>query len=449
MVKVFGDKIIWTVSILLFLISVLLVYSSGGYESLASHITHLGMGLGLVFIFSRFNYKYFTNLSSILLIISVCMLLWLIINPGSYRGDVLASRWIKLGFISFQPSELAKYSLILFVCRNLFIHKESLSSFISFALYIILPTIIICGLIIPSNLSTVILIVILLFFIVFISGYPLVLFFKHLILPLLIVCGLFFTILCIPPQSFIDELLPRLTTWKNRIVNLAVSTEAIVVEKDIIFWDNQAKKFLFDRVIEKYNIDEQKIKKWNKKIIKKSEADNIVPSYLTIILKPYNVLALVDRTNYDPDNSFDNNYQTNYALGAIHSGGFLGKGAGKNYYSKLLPESKSDFIFAILIEEYGLLGGGIVLALYLLFYQRILVLSIKSKEAFPRLLLLGLGSVIVFQALLHMAVSVNLIPVTGQTLPLISKGGSSVWVTCLAFGIILNISHQINNQVQS
>ena len=100
-------------------------------------------------------------------------------------------------------------------------------------------------------------------------------------------------------------------------------------------------------------------------------------------------------------------------------------------------------------EEYGLIGGVVVLLLYLLFYQRIIVLSIKSQEDFPRLLLLGLGSIVMFQALLHMGVSVNLIPVTGQTLPLISKGGSSVWVTSLAFGIIINISHQINNQINT
>ena len=111
-----------------------------------------------------------------------------------------------------------------------------------------------------------------------------------------------------------------------------------------------------------------------------------------------------------------------------------------------MPDSKSDFIFSILIEEYGFLGGLFVLILYLIFYQRILILSVRSEEEFPRLLLLGLGSIIVFQALLHMSVSVNLIPVTGQTLPLISKGGSSVWVTSLAFGIVLNISYQINNQ---
>ena len=154
----------------------------------------------------------------------------------------------------------------------------------------------------------------------------------------------------------------------------------------------------------------------------------------------------IDDSQYDSTQNYNNNYQINNALGAINRGGLFGKGAGHSYYKRLLPDSKSDFIFAILIEEYGFLGGVMILMLYLVFYQRILILSIRSEEEFPRLLLLGLGTIILFQALLHMSVSVNLIPVTGQTLPLISKGGSSVWVTSLAFGIILNISHQIKNQ---
>ena len=121
---------------------------------------------------------------------------------------------------------------------------------------------------------------------------------------------------------------------------------------------------------------------------------------------------------------------------------------GDSFYKKILPDSISDFIYAILIEEYGFVGGVVVLLLYLIFYQRIMLLSTKSNDEFPRLLLLGLGTIVLFQALMHISVSVNLIPVTGQTLPLISKGGSSVWVTSLAFGIILNISHQIKNQDQ-
>ena len=124
----------------------------------------------------------------------------------------------------------------------------------------------------------------------------------------------------------------------------------------------------------------------------------------------------------------------------------MGSGAGDSFYKKILPDSISDFIFAILLEEYGLFGGVSILLIYLLFYQRIIILSVKSNNDFPRLILLGLGTVILFQALLHMCVSVNLIPVTGQTLPLVSRGGSSIWVTSLAFGIILNISYQINNQ---
>ena len=170
MIKVFGDQIIWGISILLFITSILLVYSSAGYLSLTNHITHLIMGFGLIYILSRFNYKYFTNLSTILLILSILMLLWVAIAPASYRGDVFAGRWIKLGFFSFQPSELAKYSLILFVCRNLFVYKNILNSFKNFSLYITLPMIVVCGLIIQSNLSTVLLIVGILFFIVFISS---------------------------------------------------------------------------------------------------------------------------------------------------------------------------------------------------------------------------------------------------------------------------------------
>ena len=389
MFKLFGDKIIWSISILLFIGSVLLVYSAGGSESIMNHITHLIIGIGLIFIISRFNYKYFTNLSSILLFISALMLLWLIVNP-SYRDNVIASRWIGFGPFSFQPSELAKYSLILFICRNMFVHKDILRSFKSFFSLIILPTLIISALILPSNLSTVILLLVIIFFIVFFSGFPIMLIFKYLILPSVFALGIFFLLLSLPPINIVDKALPRLPTWKNRIC-----------------------------------------------VKQESNPNNI-----------YNKIPFkwVDCSNYNPDENHSNNYQIRKALAAISRGGFMGMGAGKSYYKRSLPDSKSDFIFAILIEEYGLIGGVGVLILYLLFYQRILILSIRSKEEFPRLLLLGLGTIIVFQALLHMLVSVNLVPVTGQTLPLISKGGSSVWVTSLAFGIILNISHQIKNQ---
>ena len=442
MFKVFGDKIIWWISILLFLISVLLVYSSGGSESIATHIPHLIMGLGLIFIFSRFNYKYFTNLSTILLFFSGLLLLYLVmssvLNPVN-RGGILAARWIKLGFISFQPSELAKYSLILFLCRNLVLYKTSLGSFRSFFIYIILPSVIICLLIFPSNLSTVVLISCIVLFLIFISGYSLALFFKYLIVPLLISLFLFCSLLCLPKIDAVEKVLPRLTTWKNRIINLSISKEFIVIKKAGENGENISQLAL------EFNVSEDKILSWN---YLDSSYNLEKEKTIFIITKPFNVLTWVHRKNYNPDDVGSNNYQIVSALSAIHRGGFIGKGAGDSYYKKLLPEAKSDFIFAILLEEYGLLGGIVVLVFYLVFYQRILILSIKSKDEFSSLLLLGLGTTIVLQALLHMSVSVNLIPVTGQTLPLVSKGGSSVWVTSLAFGIILNISHQINNQQQ-
>ena len=442
MFKVFGDKIIWWISILLFLTSVLLVYSSGGSESIATHIPHLIMGLGLIFIFSRFNYKYFTNLSTILLFFSGLLLLYLVmssvLNPVN-RGGILAARWIKLGFISFQPSELAKYSLILFLCRNLVLYKTSLGSFRSFFLYIILPSVIICLLIFPSNLSTVVLISCIILFLIFISGYSLALFFKYLIVPLLISLFLFSSLLCLPKIDVVEKVLPRLTTWKNRIINLSISKEFIVIKKAGENGENISQLAL------EFNVSEDKILSWN---YLDSSYNLEKDKTIFIITKPFNVLTWVHRKNYNPDDVGSNNYQIVSAMIAIHRGGFIGKGAGDSYYKKLLPEAKSDFIFAILLEEYGLLGGIVVLIFYLVFYQRILILSIKSKDEFSSLLLLGLGTTIVLQALLHMSVSVNLIPVTGQTLPLVSKGGSSVWVTSLAFGIILNISHQINNQQQ-
>ena len=175
------------------------------------------MGIGLIYILSRFNFRYFTNLSTILLGLSVCMLIWLMISPDSYRGDVMAGRWLKLGFFSFQPSELAKYSLILFLCRNLFVYKEKLNSFLPFFLYVLLPAILISLLIIQSNLSTVILIIAILFFIIFISGYPLNLFAKYLVFPSTIIIAFFFLFLCLPPIKIVDTALPRLTTWINRI----------------------------------------------------------------------------------------------------------------------------------------------------------------------------------------------------------------------------------------
>ena len=133
-------------------------------------------------------------------------------------------------------------------------------------------------------------------------------------------------------------------------------------------------------------------------------------------------------------------YQIEKAKIAIATGGIQGVGPGKSMQKNFLPQSSSDFIFAIIIEEYGLIGGFVIMTLYLWLLFRIVIVAQKSDTIFGKLLVLGVGLPIVFQALINMAVAVELFPVTGQTLPLISSGGTSIWMTCLAIGIILSVS---------
>ena len=143
------------------------------------------------------------------------------------------------------------------------------------------------------------------------------------------------------------------------------------------------------------------------------------------------------------------NYQIEKAKIAIATGGVRGLGPGKSVQKNFLPQSSSDFIFAIIIEEYGLIGGLFLLSVYALFLLRIIIISNKAESVFGSLLVIALGVPIVFQALVNIGVSVELFPITGQPLPLISSGGTSIWMTCIAIGIIQSVRNgtgvQINN----
>lgn len=143
--------------------------------------------------------------------------------------------------------------------------------------------------------------------------------------------------------------------------------------------------------------------------------------------------------NFANDEDTEADYQIEKAKIAIATG-ITPLGPGKSVQKNFLPQSSSDFIFAIIIEEYGLFGGVFLLVLYSWLLFRIVIVSQKSDTVFGKLLALGVGLPIVFQALINMAVAVELFPVTGQTLPLISSGGTSIWMTCLAIGIILSVS---------
>ncbi|MEZ7494083.1 FtsW/RodA/SpoVE family cell cycle protein [Leeuwenhoekiella aequorea] len=156
---------------------------------------------------------------------------------------------------------------------------------------------------------------------------------------------------------------------------------------------------------------------------------------------PNRVDTWISRIDSFSDNEdSEGDYQIEKAKIAIATGGLVGMGPGKSIQKNFLPQSSSDFIYAIIVEEFGLVGGLTLLIMYLLLLFRILVIANKAPSVFGKLAVIGVGIPIVFQALINMAVAVELFPVTGQTLPLVSSGGTSIWMTCLAIGIILSVS---------
>ncbi len=143
---------------------------------------------------------------------------------------------------------------------------------------------------------------------------------------------------------------------------------------------------------------------------------------------------------FTSDSADEDVYQIENAKIAIATGGIKGLGPGKSVQKNFLPQSSSDFIFAIIVEEWGLIGGLGILFVYMLLFFRFIVCAHKAPSFYGKLLIIGLGFPIIFQALVNMGVAVELLPVTGQTLPLISAGGTSIWMTCAAIGVIISVT---------
>ncbi|MDO6802532.1 FtsW/RodA/SpoVE family cell cycle protein [Wenyingzhuangia sp. 1_MG-2023] len=157
-------------------------------------------------------------------------------------------------------------------------------------------------------------------------------------------------------------------------------------------------------------------------------------------LMPNRVDTWISRVESFSNDDLKEGYQVENAKIAIATGGLTGKGPGKSVQKNFLPQSSSDFIFAIIVEEYGLVGACLVLLAYLLLTYRLFVAAKKAGTIFAKLLVVGVGFPIMFQAVINMMVATNLGPVTGQTLPLISSGGTSIWMTCLAVGMVLSVT---------
>lgn len=360
-----GDRTIWVVVLFLMLVSLLAVYSSTGTLAYAKqggntsyyvlkHLVMLLMGLGAMVFVHRIPPRYIAGFANVMMVFGVVTLFAALVMGTTTNG---ASRWLNLGFFSFQPSEFAKIALVVFVARHLALHQHEPDARKAF-IPIMIGMGIVCGLIFRENLSTTLLLGGTCMVLMFVGRIPL----KYLFSVTAIGVVAIVVILLLAPHI---SLLPRAKTWRARVER---------------FWS--------------------------------------------------------------PDEKGDSNsnFQSEQAKMAVATGGVMGRGPGKSYYRNFLPMAFSDFIFAIILEEYGLFGGLFVLLCYLILMNRAFNIARRCERPFHVFLVLGLVSLIVFQAIINMGVCVGILPVTGQTLPLVSMGGTSNVFTGMAIGAILSVS---------
>ncbi|MBL4709200.1 MAG: FtsW/RodA/SpoVE family cell cycle protein [Flavobacteriales bacterium] len=359
-----GDRVIWAVVLLLAIFSVLVVYSSivtlaykyqGGNTEyyLFKHSIILFIGFLLMYFAHKVNYRYYSRISQIGLLLAIPLLLFTLLTGASIND---ASRWLVIPIINqtFQTSDLAKLALIMFLARMLSKRQDNIKDFNQAFVPIMIPVLIVCGLILPANFSTAAMLFITCLVLMFIGRINLAYIIS--LVSIGIVCLVIFVAIVLN-----SNMTNRVGTWKARIENFV-------------------------------------------------------------------------------DGGSQVNYQAEQAKIAIATGGVIGKGPGRSTQRNFLPQSYSDFIFATVIEEYGIIGGTFTLLLYLILLYRGILIAKNAPRTFGSLLAIGLSFSLVFQAMINMAVAVNLFPVTGQPLPMVSMGGTSIWFTCLAVGIILSVS---------
>ena len=359
-----GDKTIWGVVFSLFTLSVLVVYSTAGISYLFNHISKIFLGLICMYFIHNLKFKYFARIGLLLFWISIFLLLCVLFFGINING---ASRWLSVGGQQFQPSDIAKLAIIMYLCRQISKYRLKIKKLKGLFLYLLLPASTICLLVLPNNFSTSALIFSNVMLLLFLSNIDL----KHISLIVLSSIFISLSIYLSTKYSNLENLFPRSQTWVNRI-------DSFFDEKD-------------------------------------------------------------DKLNKD--------YQVTQALIAVKKGGILGLGPGKSVQRDLLPYSYSDFIFAIMIEEYGLFIGAILpILLYLILLYRSIIIYLKTESVFGSLLAVSLVFSLVIQAFVNMLVAVNILPVTGQTLPLISMGGTSILFTCFSIGVVLSISRDSNDR---
>ena len=372
-----GDRVIWMILFFLCIISVLEVYSASStmtfgkdayWSPVLMHSLYLAIGVAVAWVVHRIHCRYFGWVVVAGPVLSVLLLVAALLSGGI--ND--AHRWTTILGISFQPSEIAKGSLIVVVAWLLGVMRNEKGATLAAFKWILGFTVVICGLIVSENLSTALLTFVVVLMMMFIGDVPWKPF--SVLVGLIVIGGAMgYSVLCFPPESTLTQLeevpvLKRLPTWAHRVRN---HTEFAA----------------------------------------------------------------------NPD-SFDlsTNPQITQAHIAIATCNVIGRGPGNSTVRDFLPQAYSDFIYAIIIEELGLFGGAFVLLLYITLLYRAARIAGRCEKSFPAFLIIGLSLLIVTQALINMSVAVGLFPVTGQPLPLVSRGGSSIMVNCAYIGMMLSVS---------
>ena len=397
-----GDKIIWIVALILGVISLIVVYSAtSAYAETKYHgdtgkvlIKHLSMillGLAMMIVTSRINYKRYAKIALLLMIPCLALLLYTLMFGQNLNS---ANRSINVGGISFQPSEMAKIILITYLARQLIMMEGSVYKFKDFLIKLALPILVTAALIFSENLSTAVILIAVCMVLLFIGRVK----FLHL-LALVGLC-----IVGMAAYLGFDAIKTSIDNKHRR----AARQEMVIGEK-----------------VEVYKEKQNRIQTWSNRLKSMGE----------------------DKENVDPFD--DKHMQRTYADIAVASSSVFGKGPGKSEQRNFLPHPYSDFIYAIIIEEYGLIGGVIVLLLYVILFTRVLRIVIKRPLTFGSLMAFGLGFLIILQAMVNMGVSIGLLPVTGQPLPFVSMGGTSLMATGIILGMILSVTRNIEDEAMN
>ena len=391
-----GDKVIWMVFFFLCMISIVEVFSASSgltYKSqnyigpIAYHAFTIAAGVVVAIITLNIPCRYFKLMTPFLLLITAILLLIVMLGGGKSTND--ASRWISIMGFTIQPSEIAKGTIVLAVAQILAaMQRENGADRQAFKwiLWITIPT---CAMIGVENLSTAALLFGVVILMMFIGLVPL-------------------------------RQMAKLVGILVFMVVFAVAM-VMIVGHDTSGEDTKqlTKTEQLDQPKEKSKIEKllHRADTWKARILKFGK-DDVAPQ------------------DYD----LDKDAQVAHANIAIVSSGVVGKGPGKSVERDFLAQAFSDFIFAIVIEELGLLGAAFVVFLYIILLYRCARIASQCENNFPAFLAMGLGLLLVVQAAFNMMVAVGLAPVTGQPLPLISKGGTSTIINCAYIGTILSVS---------